>query len=86
MMSEYQRGRVVRSLAGRDSGYLLVIMQADENSVLVCDGKERPIDRPKSKNIRHIELTEHTLASEEMLTDRALRKALRRIEAINRNV
>lgn len=76
-----ERGRVVRSLAGRDRGYLLVIIQADEKSVLVCDGKERPIDRPKSKNIRHIETVDVALGESDMVSDRALRKALRRIDA-----
>ena len=80
-MAELERGRVVRSIAGRDSGYLLVIMQADEKSVLVCDGKERPIDRPKSKNIRHVEPVAAVLTEEQMSTNRALRKALRQTEA-----
>lgn len=80
-MVKLERGRVVKSLAGRDSGYLLVIMQADEKSVLVCDGKERPIDRPKSKNIRHVQPVDKILTEEQMSTNRALKKALRLTEA-----
>lgn len=76
-----ERGRVVRSVAGRDSGYLLVVIQADEKSALVCDGRERPIDRPKSKNIRHIEALEYHLSERDMASDSALRKALRRLDA-----
>ena len=43
-----ERGRVVISLAGRDKGRLLAVMQEEKNRVLICDGKERPVDRPKS--------------------------------------
>lgn len=75
----FEKGRVVRSLAGRDRDYLLVIVASDGNRVSVCDGGERPIDRPKTKNIRHIEETEYVLDSSETSTNRALRKALRRI-------
>ena len=81
-----ERGTVVRSSAGRDKGNLLAVMQQEENRVFVCDGKERPIDRPKSKNIRHIQATGFSVTESELETNRALRKALRRLDAeINGN-
>ena len=81
-----ERGTVVRSLAGRDKDKLLAVMQADENLVTVCDGKERPIDRPKSKNIRHVECVGASVTEAEMATNRALKKALARLSAeINGN-
>ena len=81
-----ERGRVVISLAGRDKGRLLAVMQEEKNRVLICDGKERPIDRPKSKNIRHVEMTQALLSEAEIATNRALRKALGRLNAeINGN-
>ncbi len=86
-MIMFEKGRVVISRAGRDRDYLLVIMQADEKSVFVCDGKERPIDRPKKKNIRHIEPTEYVIDISQITTNRAIRKELRRIsDEINCNV
>lgn len=75
-----ERGTVVRSLAGRDSNRLLAVMQADEKSVLVCDGKERPIDRPKKKNLRHVEATGIILSGDSLATNRALKKALKEAE------
>lgn len=78
-----KRGMVVKSLAGRDRGYLLTVIKAEGNRIFVCDGKERPIDRPKCKNIRHVMPTKFFVSDEEMATDRALKKALRRIEADN---
>ena len=74
-----KRGTVVISTAGRDKDYLLVIIRADEKTVTVCDGKERPLEKPKGKNIRHISPTRFTLTEEEMATNRALRRALRRV-------
>ena len=76
-----ERGRVVISLAGRDKGRLLAVMQEEKNRVLICDGKERPVDRPKSKNIRHVEATEFSLSETGLASDRALRKALRRLSS-----
>ncbi|MBO5859242.1 MAG: KOW domain-containing RNA-binding protein [Clostridia bacterium] len=81
-----ERGRVVISLAGRDKDKLLAVMQEENGLVLVCDGKERPVDRPKSKNIRHVEITQSLLSEEEIATNRALKKALGRLSAeINGN-
>lgn len=81
-----EKGTVVKSLAGRDKGKLLAVMQSDENRVLVCDGKERPVDRPKSKNIRHVESVGSSLDESETATNRALKKALARLNAeINGN-
>ncbi len=71
-----EKGRVVRSLAGRDSGYLLAVLSANDRTAEVCDGKERPLSRPKIKNIRHIEPLEKVLTEDEMRSDRALKKAL----------
>ncbi len=81
-----KKGTVVKSAAGRDKDKLLAIVGIENDRVLVCDGKERPVDRPKSKNIRHVELTGASITDADMLTDRALRKALARLDAeINGN-
>ena len=81
-----ERGTVVRSSAGRDKGKLLAVMQSENGRVLVCDGKERPVDRPKSKNIRHVESVGAFVTEAEMATNRALKKAIRRLNAeINGN-
>ena len=71
----------MKSLAGRDEGSYLAVMQVENNCVIVCDGKERPIDRPKSKNIRHVEATAFSLSETELASNRALRKALRRLSS-----
>ena len=70
-------GTVVKSLAGRDKGYLLTVVDVTEKGLLVCDGKERPLERPKLKNPRHVEATGQSLSS--MASNRSLRKALREL-------
>lgn len=71
-----ERGRVVISLAGKDKGRLMAVLSFTDREVLLTDGKFRPLERPKSKNIRHVALTERILDSGEMATNRRLRSAL----------
>ena len=71
-----ETGRVVYSKSGRDKGYFLVVVESDEKFVLVCDGKERPIERPKRKNVKHIGITNTVLDNGSMSTTKKLKKAL----------
>ena len=73
---ELTRGTVVRSKAGRDSGSFLVVTEVSNGCVLVADGKERPIERPKRKNLKHIALTETIFTEEQLQTNKAVRHAL----------
>lgn len=50
-------GAVVRSLAGRDHGTCYVVLrQVDQRRVAATNGRQRPVDRPKVKNRRHLEV------------------------------
>ena len=79
----YFRGQVIRSVAGRDKDYLMTIVDCDEKSVYVCDGKERRLGHPKRKNPKHIKTTEFSLSENDLSSDRQLRKALAKIESDN---
>lgn len=79
----YFRGQVIKSLAGRDKGYLMTVTSYDESSVYVCDGKERRLGNPKRKNPKHIMITEYSLSESEMNSDKSIRKALACIESQN---
>lgn len=72
-------GQVVISKAGRDKAYFLVIVGFDEGYVFLCDGRERPLERPKRKNQRHVAFTNMRLGKEAMAGNKALRKALREL-------
>ncbi|MBO4894691.1 MAG: KOW domain-containing RNA-binding protein [Clostridia bacterium] len=80
-MEPLECGRVVVSLAGRDKGRLLAVTGVSEKGVLVCDGKERPVERPKLKNVKHLRALDIRLEEEKLATNRALRKALAQVSA-----
>jgi len=69
-------GSVVKSLAGRDKGRLLLVTGVSDNGLLVCDGKERPLKRPKRKNPKHLEDTGMKIPPDMAKTDRSLKKLL----------
>ncbi|TLS35496.1 KOW domain-containing RNA-binding protein [Pseudalkalibacillus caeni] len=52
-------GQLVRNLRGRDADqYGIVIKVLDERFVLIADGDKRKFDKPKRKNIAHLEMTD----------------------------
>ncbi len=69
-------GRVVCSKSGRDKGYFMVVVGEDEHYLYVCDGKERPLERPKRKNAKHLSLTKTVFCENEFKTNKSLKKAL----------
>ncbi|GAB3069686.1 KOW domain-containing RNA-binding protein [Virgibacillus ainsalahensis] len=49
-------GQVVRIMQGREAGqYAIVIKKVEDRYVLLADGEKRKYDRPKKKNLSHIE-------------------------------
>ena len=69
-------GQIVCSKSGRDKGYFMVVVQEDDSYIYVCDGKERPLERPKKKNVKHLSLTKTVLCENEFKTNKSLKKAL----------
>ncbi|SFB34300.1 hypothetical protein SAMN04488072_11755 [Lentibacillus halodurans] len=53
-------GQVVRILQGREAGqYAVVLKLIDNRYVLLADGEKRKYDRPKKKNLHHIEVMDY---------------------------
>ena len=69
-------GQIVSSKAGRDKNYFLVIVKEEGSSVYVCDGKERPLERPKRKNVKHLNFTNTVLDEDSYKTNKSLKKAI----------
>ena len=69
-------GQIVCSLKGSDKGSFLLVVLEDEKFVYLVDGKRYKLKNPKKKNVKHISLTSSRLKTEELLTDKAVRKAL----------
>ncbi|MDE7324535.1 MAG: KOW domain-containing RNA-binding protein [Lachnospiraceae bacterium] len=49
-------GYLAYSLAGHDKGRTYLVIDETENYVYVVDGQMRPLDRPKKKNKRHVQV------------------------------
>ena len=48
------KGSVVIAKAGRDKGKAFAVTEViDSRTVLIADGKSRPLERPKRKNVSH---------------------------------
>jgi ribosomal protein L14E/L6E/L27E len=51
-------GRVVYSRSGRDKGRMMVIVdRINEQYCMVADGDLRKIEKPKMKNLKHLQIT-----------------------------
>ena len=74
-------GQIVFSKAGRDKNKVLTVISSNEKEVFVVDGKERPLERPKLKNPKHLMLTGYCLSEEEYRSNKALRASLKRYQA-----
>lgn len=73
---ELVRGQIVTSRRGRDVTKTYVVLEADGDRVLVCDGKKRMLEAPKGKNPRHIQPTNTILPPGEMKDDLTIKRAL----------
>lgn len=45
---------IVQSAAGHDKGTWYLVVGVHENAFLLADGKNRPLERPKRKNKKHV--------------------------------
>lgn len=72
-----RRGMVACSAAGRDKGSFCAILSLEGPYAFVCDGKRRPLERPKKKKLIHLFPTQTVLPEEALRSNRALRAALR---------
>ena len=70
-----ERGAVVRAKAGKEKGGAYVVVgQIDDRSVLIADGRNRTIEKPKKKNVAHLQRTNTVI--DEISTNRQLRTFL----------
>ena len=70
------KGSVVIAKAGRDKGRAFVVTDIiDARTVLIADGKSRPLERPKRKNVIHLQATSAVI--DRVTTNRQLRNLLR---------
>lgn len=88
----YSIGQMVQSTAGRDCNQIYVVIGVDDssNQLLLADGREQKIAKPKKKNIRHVKALNYIaesvakkLAADHRVTDEDLRQAINNIKPDN---
>jgi len=73
-------GKFATSKAGHDKAQLYVVTAMDGDFVYLSDGRLKPIEKPKKKRIKHIQIINTTV--EEDLYNRILKKETVRNEEI----
>ena len=81
-MSNIKVGSEGKACAGRDKGRWFVAVAVNGGFIEIADGKERRLEKPKRKNIKHISPTD-TLIDTDGLTDKKLRKLIYEFETRN---
>ena len=84
-MTSLRKGQIVRSLAGRDKGQILIVVDRfDDSHVLVVDGKRRLLDKPKKKKEKHLQDYKTIIDEKEMVNDCRIRKIIQMFEKMRR--
>ena len=79
------RSDLIRSLAGRDQGKLFYVLETEGAYALIVNGKERKLEHPKRKKLKHIcfvTRTESRVAEKLRTGAKVLDRELRRDLAI----
>lgn len=83
----YEAGMLAWSRAGHDKDTLYVIVKIEGEYVYLSDGRLKPVDHPKKKKIRHIQIVRQI--PEELLglnivtiKNEEIRKAIRRFSNV----
>ena len=71
-----EKGQIVRSLKGRDKDSFLMVVGSVGENLLLCDGKARPLERPKLKSKKHVEATPLTIEQKTVTGNKTLRRLL----------
>ena len=79
--TEFMISDVVASAAGRDQGKLFYVIATDETYLMLANGKDRTLDKPKRKKRRHVQKvlrSETRVAAKILSGDKVLNSELRR--------
>ena len=81
LIEDLQVSDLLVSTAGRDQGALYYCVGSDERYVMLVNGRNRPLEKPKRKSRRHIQkvLRSETRVAEKLRAgDKVLNSELRR--------
>ena len=80
-ISEFNISDVAKTTAGRDQGRLYYVISTDEMFLMLVNGKDRTLDKPKRKKRRHVQKvlrSETRVAAKLISGDKVLNSELRR--------
>ena len=81
----FKKGDYVISLCGHDKDSVFVVIDAEQNYVIVCDGKRRKAEKRKRKKFRHVRfLGRHTDVIDNVpcyAVDANVRREIKRLKA-----
>ena len=80
-ISAFQISDVVTTTAGRDQGGLFYVIGTDGDYLMLANGKDRTLEKPKRKKLKHIQkvLRSETRVAEKLMRgDKVLNSELRR--------
>ena len=76
-MTDITRGSLVYSRAGKDKGYLFLVIGTEGDYVYLTDGDTRPVEKPKKKKLKHINRTNNICELDfDNISNSMVRKAL----------
>lgn len=58
-MEQFEVGMLAFSKAGHDNGDLYVIIKVDKEYVYLANGKNHSFEKPKRKNVKHIQIIKY---------------------------
>ena len=78
---EVSKSDIVISMAGRDKNLFFYVVDTQDNYVFLANGKERKLENPKRKKLKHVRRvsrTETNVAAKILNGDKVLNSELRR--------
>lgn len=83
----YETGMLAWSRAGHDKDKLYVIVKTEDEYVYLSDGRLKPVENPKKKKIKHIQMIKQIPEelcglTVETLNNEQIRKAIRRFSNV----
>lgn len=79
-MLNYETGALVKSLAGHDRGRLYIIIEETEDSLFLTNGRLRPMEKPKRKKKKHVQVILKKIEDEEF-TDENIRTFIKKYQS-----
>ena len=73
-----EKGNIVKSISGHDKGGFFICLDVTENYALIVDGKNRKLEKPKKKNVKHLARTSACVDVLELATNKKIRLVLSR--------